>query len=354
MLLERRQRFDGQTPPGSARRWRRRAGRRMPGMTVDTSGLARMNRSASSGSVMPGRHVRPEGVDAVERRRQLVGREVEVAPVAGRPRHVGGSSCRSGCLRRTARARSRRRRVRGRPGTARPPDSDRRCCRRPARCRRRPVSSAFSTLVGSQRLTLMPKPRIRPSRFRSSTARCQRSSVAHASVQTWNCWRSTDDTPRFSRLVSVDRGCDRRGRRRRARTRRAPATSGSSAGSSWRRRATCRDDARATWPSSCSLLPLAVGERRVEERAAERDRALDRRDRLVVVRPGPAAHAPQAVADFRDGPAEAAEGAHSHWGRVSFPQIWPYWGQASGPFPGVSTAKRARCRPGNGCVRPGG
>ena len=38
---------------------------------------------------------------------------------------------------------------------------------------------------------------------RSSTARCQPSSSAHASLHTWNCCRSMTSTPRFSRLFSV-------------------------------------------------------------------------------------------------------------------------------------------------------
>ena len=54
-------------------------------------------------------------------------------------------------------------------------------------------------------------------------------------------------------------------------------------------------------------LAVAVRERGVEERAAERDRSLERRERLVVIRSRPAAHAPEAVADFGDGPAESAE-----------------------------------------------
>ena len=47
----------------------------------------------------------------------------------------------------------------------------------------------------------MPNARTSPSLFRSSTARCQRSSSAHASVQTWNCCRSIASTPRFSQAV---------------------------------------------------------------------------------------------------------------------------------------------------------
>ena len=43
-------------------------------------------------------------------------------------------------------------------GRARPAAPGRRRCRRPGRCRRGPSAIAFSTFVGSQRLTLMPKP----------------------------------------------------------------------------------------------------------------------------------------------------------------------------------------------------
>jgi len=59
-------------------------------------------------------------------------------------------------------------------------------------------------------------------------------------------------------------------------------------------------------------LAVAIGERGVEERAALLNRALERGQRLVVVRAGPAAHPPQAVADFGHRPAEAAEGAEAH------------------------------------------
>src|SRR5262249_18344275 len=58
-------------------------------------------------------------------------------------------------------------------------------------------------------------------------------------------------------------------------------------------------------------LALAVGERGVEERAAELDGALERGNGLVVVRAGPAAHAPQAEADFGNG-ADGAKGARTH------------------------------------------
>src|SRR5436190_23842349 len=68
-------------------------------------------------------------------------------------------------------------------------------------------------------------------------------------------------------------------------------------------------------------LAVAVGERRVEERAPEFDRSLERRDRFVIVRTRPPAHAPQAVADFGHGPAQPAELAHAHLCIVKGPGI---------------------------------
>src|SRR5262249_52330537 len=59
-------------------------------------------------------------------------------------------------------------------------------------------------------------------------------------------------------------------------------------------------------------LAVAVGEGGVEEIAAERDGALERGQRLVVVRAGPAAHTPKAVADFGDRPSESAERTREH------------------------------------------
>ena len=112
------------------------------------------------------------------------------------------------------------------------------------------------------------------------------------------------------------RGCSRAGTRRRACS---PAA-----------RATCRffgrnlrgDDQRlvamAGEHAAEELLALAVavGERRVEERAAERDGPLDGRDRLVVIRARPAADPPEPVADFRDGPTDATEGTGMHKGGI--------------------------------------
>ena len=73
-----------------------------------------------------------------------------------------------------------------------------------------------------------------------------------------------------------------------------------------------RGCARSASPSSRSLLPVAVGPGGVEEVAAERDRPVERAQRLLVVGSGPAAHAPHAVADLGDLPAGAAERAIAH------------------------------------------
>ena len=59
-------------------------------------------------------------------------------------------------------------------------------------------------------------------------------------------------------------------------------------------------------------LAVAVDPRRVEEIAAERERAVQRAQRLLVVGSGPPAHAPRAEADLRDLPAGAAERPIAH------------------------------------------
>ena len=59
-------------------------------------------------------------------------------------------------------------------------------------------------------------------------------------------------------------------------------------------------------------MPVAVGHRGVEEGAAQLDGQIERPQRLVVVRAGPAAHAPHAVADLADRPARASESAVVH------------------------------------------
>ena len=56
----------------------------------------------------------------------------------------------------------------------------------------------------------------------------------------------------------------------------------------------------------------AVGVRGIEEVAPELDRAIERSSRLLIVRAGPPAHAPHAVADFGDLPARPAESAILH------------------------------------------
>src|SRR5262249_35694166 len=59
-------------------------------------------------------------------------------------------------------------------------------------------------------------------------------------------------------------------------------------------------------------LSLPVRPRRVEEVAAERERAIDRAQRLLIVGAAPAAHAPHPVPDFRHCPARAAERSITH------------------------------------------
>ena len=65
----------------------------------------------------------------------------------------------------------------------------------------RPVSSARNTLCGSHRLTLMPKARMTPARFKSSAARCHPPSPVHESSHTCSCSRSIAAAPMFNRLV---------------------------------------------------------------------------------------------------------------------------------------------------------
>src|SRR6266487_4327798 len=59
-------------------------------------------------------------------------------------------------------------------------------------------------------------------------------------------------------------------------------------------------------------LAGAVSPGRIEEITAEGERAIERAQRLFVIRPAPAGHAPHAVADFRDLPAGASEPAIAH------------------------------------------
>src|SRR2546423_7640701 len=76
---------------------------------------------------------------------------------------------------------------------------------------------------------------------------------------------------------------------------------------------------RADEPAEQGLAPpLAVGPRRVEEVAAEFDRALKRLQRFFVVRAAPAPHAPHAVADLADLPPRAPESPVPHSG---FPRL---------------------------------
>ena len=56
----------------------------------------------------------------------------------------------------------------------------------------------------------------------------------------------------------------------------------------------------------------AVGVRGIEEIASQLDRAIERSSRFLVVRAGPPAHAPHAVAHFGDLPARSAESAITH------------------------------------------
>src|SRR5436305_7014753 len=70
---------------------------------------------------------------------------------------------------------------------------------------------------------------------------------------------------------------------------------------------------RADEPTEQRLaMPLAVGPSRVEEVAAEFDRALKRLQRLFVVRAAPTAHAPHAVSYLADLPTRAPESPVSH------------------------------------------
>src|SRR6266516_3019298 len=59
-------------------------------------------------------------------------------------------------------------------------------------------------------------------------------------------------------------------------------------------------------------LAAAVGPGRIEEITTEGERAIERAQRLLVIRPAPAGHAPHAVADFRDLPAGASKPAIAH------------------------------------------
>ena len=64
-----------------------------------------------------------------------------------------------------------------------------------------------------------------------------------------------------------------------------------------------------------SLAPaVAVGVRGVEEVAPELDRGIEGLSRLRVLGAGPARHAPHAVADLGDPPAQTSEGSEAHVG----------------------------------------
>ena len=284
-------------------------GFRMPGMTVLTAGCCRMNRSASSGI------------------------------------HPGGTT---GGAARPARASA--------PGS---PDGNR-CCaspRRPGRCRgqragqaalverhardhgdvvvaalrkelvlRRlvedvvddlhasmsPVSSARSTLAGCQRLMLIPIARTSPSSFIRRPRAASASSSAQVSLQTWNCWRSIVETPRFARLFSVYSRMWSGG---------YTSSSGYPARAGHRRffggilvadvEPLCRV-AFQQFAEQLLAVPVTVHPRRVEEVAAQLDGAVERGQRLLVVASGPSCHAPHAVADLRDVPSGASEASIAH------------------------------------------
>ena len=120
-----------------------------------------------------------------------------------------------------------------------------------------PVSSARNTFSGCHLLMLIPIARTSPSSFRLDAARCQRSSSAHVSLHTWNCCRSTVETPRFVEallrvLTDVIGGIDLVERV----FRHAPATSDSSAESSSPNRAAFRGGA-----SACARAAFRCGRR---------------------------------------------------------------------------------------------
>ena len=145
-----------------------------------------------------------------------------------------------------------------------------------------PVSSSGSASPGAWSLSETPKKRIFPSAFSRSTVSSQSPCPAQPGVQTWSCCRSIVSTPRLRRLalgalddpVAGEHLLDRDARA-------APATAGSSA-APWSRRARLR---RLADDPADELLavPVAVGERRVDEVDAELDRAVQRAQRLVVL-----------------------------------------------------------------------
>ena len=177
---------------------------RMPGITVLTAGCCRMCRSASSGIVMPCGTTGRSRSTRSSVGREVLGREVDVAevsrPASATPRVsvpvrlpssngtramtamsfslAGGKELVLGVL--IEHVVDDLHRV-DEPGVERPQ-------RRSSGC---------------HRLMLMPIARTSPSSFSVATARCQRSSSAHVSLQTWNCCRSIVETPMFSRLFSV-------------------------------------------------------------------------------------------------------------------------------------------------------
>ena len=224
---------------------------------------------------MPGRQRRASARSTrVERRGELVAREVEVAPVA-----LGPASCRgAACPVRLpssngTRAMTDDAELAADAGTARPPDSDRRRCRRPARCRRRPCASARQDVGrlpavdadaerANQAFALEIVDRALPARRRRPTRRTTRGTAADRRTRVRG---SSGSSPSIA-------GCDRRRRRRRAR-------SSASAGHFKLPRRDLRGDdeplvamTREHAAEQLLALALAVGERGVEERAAELDR----------------------------------------------------------------------------------
>ena len=110
--------------------------RRMPGIVVDTAGVVQDEAQREVGQRAAGRHERLRARRRAPASRRGSRREVEVAPVALRPRRVGGQRAGEAAFVERDAGDDGDAQLARRPGRARPPAPGRRRCRRPARRRR--------------------------------------------------------------------------------------------------------------------------------------------------------------------------------------------------------------------------
>ena len=308
----------------------------MPGMTVLTSGLLQDEAQRQLGHGHARRHQRLQRVGALHAGDQVLGHEVGVAPVALRPAAV---------LRQRAGQRALVERHAG--------DHARRSCSRHAREQlvlgrlvedvvdhlhgvdQPACASVRSAFAGSQRLMLTPTPSHEPLALQVVDRPLPALVVGPGVLPDVELDQvDAPAGPGSRRLFSVYSRMWSGGKTSSSGVRRAAtATCGSWAGSSSPYTAAGRDWPRTSSPEQLLAVPVAVAPGRVEEVAAQVDRALQRRrSDSSSSDAGPAGHAPHAVADLADLPAQPAKRAILH--------LQPFYAQPSGArAPGHRTSR---------------